>query len=92
MATKKLTSKDKILEFVKMEYETGHHSYFDDYREFSRYIREEYPDIRCSQALFDFYIELQDLGPSGFYEEYKDKFTDWDPDFVLEYGEEDEEL
>ena len=40
---------------------------------------DEYEDLK------EFYSELQDLGPAGFYEEYKDKL-EFDTDFVREYG------
>ena len=75
--------KDIIIDAVKGEFETGH-GYIEDKDEFEEMLGrtltiDEYEDLK------EFYSELQDLGPAGFYEEYKDKL-EFDTDFVREYG------
>lgn len=75
--------KDIIIDVVKGEFETGH-GYIEDKDEFEEMLGrtltiDEYEDLK------EFYSELQDLGPVGFYEEYKDKL-EFDTDFVREYG------
>ena len=75
--------KDIIIDVVKGEFETGH-GYIEDKDEFEEVLGrtltiDEYEDLK------EFYSELQDLGPVGFYEEYKDKL-EFDTDFVREYG------
>ena len=80
-----ISEKDKniIIDAVKGEFETGH-GYIEDKDEFEETLGrtltiDEYEDLK------EFYSELQDLGPVGFYEEYKDKL-EFDTDFVREYG------
>ena len=80
--------KREIVEVVAMSFETGHFS-FDGFEDFKR----EYPN--CSKKAWEYYCELVNLGPVGFYEEFKDTY-DFDPMFVEEYGhyyddDEDEE-
>lgn len=76
--------KREIMEVVAMSFETGHRS-FEDYHDFKR----EYPKL--GKAGWEYYCELVNLGPAGFYEEFKDVY-DFDPMFVEEYGDpEDEE-
>ena len=75
--------KDIIIDVVKGEFETGH-GYIEDKDEFEEVLGrtltiDEYENLK------EFYSELQDLGPAGFYEEYKDKL-EFDTDFVREYG------
>lgn len=83
------SDRDIIIDAVKGEFETGH-GYMEDKDEFEEMIgrrltRSKYEELK------DFYSELHDLGPEGFYEEYKDQL-EFDPDFVEEYGySEDEE-
>ena len=79
---------DFILDIVKMGYETGH-QIFDSYEDFIE--DEEVQDIDDKEAAWDFYCDLIDMGPTGFYEEYRDEL-DFDPSFIAEYGEDDEEL
>lgn len=78
---------DFILDIVKMGYETGH-QIFDSYEDFIE--DEEVQDIEDKEAAWDFYCNLIDMGPAGFYEEYRDEL-DFDPDFIAEYGN-DEDL
>ena len=74
---------DFILDIVKMGYETGH-QIFDSYEDFIE--DEEVQDIDDKEAAWDFYCDLIDMGPAGFYEEYRDEL-DFDPSFIAEYGE-----
>ena len=80
--------KNVILDAVKGEFETGH-GYLEDKRDFEEMLDRRLSDKKFDE-LFEYYSELQDLGPSGFYEEYKD-VLDFDPDFISEYGDTDEE-
>lgn len=82
--------RDIILDAVKGEFETGH-GYIEDKDEFEEMLGRRLTAVKYEE-LKEFYSELQDLGPTGFYEEYKDKL-EFDPDFVAEFGyeEEDEE-
>lgn len=75
--------KNVILDAVKGEFETGH-GYLEDKRDFEEMLDRRLSDKEFDE-LFSYYSELQDLGPSGFYEEYQD-ILDFDPDFVFEYG------
>ena len=36
------------------------------------------------------YLELIELGPAGFYEEFKDEL-DFDPDFIREFGDDEDD-
>ena len=76
---------DFILDIVKMGYETGH-QIFDSYEDFIE--DEEVQDIDDKEAAWDFYCDLIDMGPAGFYEEYRDEL-DFDPSFIAEYGEDE---
>ena len=80
--------KNVILDAVKGEFETGH-GYLEDKRDFEEMLDRRLSDKKFDE-LFEYYSELQDLGPSGFYEEYKD-VLDFDPDFISEYGDTDGE-
>lgn len=80
--------RDIIIDAVKGEFETGH-GYVEDKDEFEEMIGRRLTQSKYEE-LKDFYNELQDLGPEGFYEEYKDKL-EFDPDFVSEYGHEEGE-
>lgn len=66
-------SSESPLDLAQMSFETGHHF---DREDFDR--AKDYKEYRG----------YMDLGPSGFYEEYKDEL-DFDPDFVSEYGDEE---
>lgn len=80
--------KQEIMEVVAMSFETGHFT-FDSFEDFKR----EYP--KSSKKAWEYYCELVQMGPVGFYEEFKDVYN-FDPMFVEEYGhyyddDEDEE-
>lgn len=72
-----------IRDMVAMSFETGH-GRFEDFREFKR----ECPEF--GKDAWEYYNELVNMGPAGFYEEFKDDY-DFDPDFIAEYGYDEEE-
>ena len=74
---------EELVNVVAGAFETGHIA-FKDYREFKR----EYPTY--GKAEWGYYNELINMGPAGFYEEFKDDY-DFDPMFVEEYGDPDYE-
>lgn len=82
--------KNEIAEIVKVSFETGHFSKFDEL-EIAASIIEHYPELdlnsqkRVYEQACEYYLELANYGPVGFYEEFKDVF-DFDPMFVEEYG------
>lgn len=79
--------KQSIIATVAMSFETGHFS-FDSKEDFER----DFEGIRSEvvEAAWDYYCELVNMGPVGFYEEFQDEF-DFDPMFVAEYGDSDYE-
>lgn len=81
-----LEQKQEIMETVAMSFETGHTA-FESKEDFKR-------DFECDSkvvdAAWDYYCELVNMGPAGFYEEFKDKY-DFDPMFASEYGDADYE-
>ena len=73
-------AKAEIADIVAMEFESGHIT-FDNFEDFKLN-----PDmLDTSKEAWEYYLELRNLGPVGFYEVYKDVF-DFSPDFVAEYG------
>lgn len=70
--------KQELMEVVAMSFETGHFS-FETYEDFKR----EY--LNLGKDGWEYYLELVNMGPVGFYEEFKDVY-DFDPMFVEEYG------
>ena len=85
-----IEQKNEIRDVVAMSFETGHFS-FETKHDFKR----DFEGIQSEvvDAAWEYYCELVNLGPVGFYEEFKDDY-DFDPDFVSEYGcydDEDEE-
>lgn len=77
--------KQEIMEIVAMSFETGHFS-FDNKEDFKRDF--EGLDPKVANESWEYYCELVNMGPAGFYEEFKDVY-DFDPMFVQEYGYED---
>lgn len=74
--------KREIMEVVAMSFETGHFS-FDDKEDFKRDFEGIQPE--AVDAAWEYYLELVNYGPVGFYEEFKDVYN-FDPMFVEEYG------
>lgn len=75
--------KDDILFTVAMGFETGHHA-CEDFDEFE----SEFSGISNAKAGWEYYCELVNLGPAGFYAEHKDDYI-FDDMFVAEYGDGD---
>lgn len=82
-----LEQKQEIMETVAMSFETGHTAFEskEDFEKDFEGIRSEAVD-----AAWDYYCELVNKGPVGFYEEFKDEY-DFDTNFIAEYGEMDSE-
>ena len=74
--------KTEIELIVKNDFETGHIS-AENYDEFRSLFRGE--DINPTPKLYNYYVELRELGPTGFYQEFKDQY-DFDDFFVQEFG------
>lgn len=75
------TQKDLIKEIALADFECGHFTTADFF------IDDEEGDFTgVEQAAADYYQELVNMGPAGFYEEFADEL-DFDPDFVAEYGD-----
>jgi len=81
--------KGLVREMAKCDYECG--GCVDPYDESFKELLWEDEDL-CDnmEEAQDYYQELADMGPAGFYEEFQDEF-DWDPDFVAQYGDNFEE-
>lgn len=75
-----------LIKAVVIGFKTGHH-FCKDYREFEQNLKDD--GIEATYDLYNFYIELVDMGPVGLYEEYKDSY-DFDPSFIAEYGYEED--
>ena len=65
---------DEILQMAQLHFEYG--------------TNYKLRDFSGDQEAYDQYLDLVDLGPAGFYEEYKDTL-DFHDDFISEYGCED---
>ena len=81
--------KGLVREMAKCDYECG--GCVDPYDESFKELLWEDSDLADDmEAAQDYYQELANMGPAGFYEAFQDEF-DWDPDFVAEYGDDFEE-
>lgn len=87
--------KQEIMVIVAESFETGHFCELDAF-DMASVLLEFYPEDTSNEEFdklivqaVEYYRELVNLGPVGFYEEFKDKY-DFDPMFVEEYGYEDE--
>lgn len=77
--------KDDILMTVGAGFETGHHV-AKDFEEF----KDTFSEISNAKAGWNYYQELVNLGPAGFYAEHKDDYQ-FDDMFIAEYGEAEDE-
>ena len=75
--------KDVIKEMVQTDFEVGQIT--NDYDELVDLLKEDEDLANVAEKAASYYMELVELGPAGFYEEFKDEL-DFDPDFVAEYG------
>ena len=72
-----------IKEIALADFESGH------FTDMNLFIEDEEGDFAgVETAAADYYAKLINMGPEGFYEEFRDEL-DFDPDFVAEYGDED---
>ena len=69
---------NKLRDMAAISFETGHFP-FETFEDF----KDEFP--HRSQEHWEHYCELINLGPAGFYEEFKDEY-DFDPMFIEEYS------
>ena len=75
--------KDFILEELQTGFETGHPICDED--ELRDVLKDEGDLFKGKiKVAVDWYFELLELGPSGFYAEYPN--LNWDRDFVSEFG------
>ena len=78
------TQQDLIKEIALMDFESG------QFTTTEFFVEDEEGDFTgVEQEAADYYQELIDLGPAGFYEEFAGEL-DFDPDFVAEYEEEED--
>lgn len=68
-----LEDDSSVLELAQMGFEMGHRLDRDDFD---------------NEEEWDEYLEYVNMGPAGFYEEFKDQL-DFDPDFVAMYGDDE---
>lgn len=83
-----LNMKNSIEEIVFNEFESGH-LFADDYESFKSLMRDE--GLRATPRAYSYYQELHELGPAGFYDEFKDKF-EFDSMFIDEYADIDDNM
>lgn len=82
--------KNLVEKMVKMDFETGITE--NDYDEVMSLMEEDENLAPVADEATDYYFELLDMGPAGFYEEFPE--LDWDEDYVNQYSEDncDEEM
>lgn len=74
-----------IKEIALADFESGH------FTDMNFFIEDEEGDFEgVETAAADYYAELINMGPEGFYEEFRDEL-DFDPDFAAEYGDEEDD-
>lgn len=78
-----------IKDMAKMDIECGRPMDYDN----ALAICQEDEDLSdVAEDAAEYYIDLVSKGAAAFYEEFKNEYDDWDPDFVAEFGYEDELL
>lgn len=78
-----------IKDMAKMDIECGHPMDYDD----ALAICQEDEDLSdVAEDAAEYYIDLVSQGAAAFYEEFKNEYDDWDPDFVAEFDYGDELL
>jgi hypothetical protein len=78
---------DVIKDMAKMDIECGHPMDYDNALEACRE-DDDLSDVAEEAA--QYYIRLVGEGAAACYEELKDEYDDWDPDFVAEFEREDD--
>ena len=75
-----------IRDMAKMDIECGRPMDYDN----ALAICQEDEDLSdVAEDAAEYYIDLVSKGAAAFYEEFKNEYDDWDPDFVAEFGYED---
>lgn len=75
-----------IRDMAKMDIECGHPMDYDN----ALAICQEDEDLSdVAEDAAEYYIDLVSQGAAAFYEEFKNEYDDWDPDFVAELDYED---
>lgn len=76
-------AKKYVVDMVAGSFETGHGWYEDE----SDFVEDVTNDFEEAEAIkmYEFYQELIELGPVGFYDEYKDQYN-FSDDYKAEYG------
>lgn len=75
-----------IRDMAKMDIECGHPMDYDN----ALAICQEDEDLSdVAEDAAEYYIDLVSKGAAAFYEEFKNEYDDWDPDFVAEFDYED---
>ena len=78
-----------IKDMAKMDIECGHPMDYDN----ALAICQEDEDLSdVAEDAAEYYIDLVGKGAAAFYEEFKNEYDDWDPDFVAEFDHGDELL
>jgi ribosomal protein S20 len=72
-----------VEETVKSDFETGMTE--NDYDEVKAMMEEDEELAPVADEATDYYFELLEMGPAGFYEEFPE--LDWDEDFINQYGD-----
>ena len=76
-----------VKDMAKMDIECGHPMDYDN----ALAICQEDEDLSdVAEDAAEYYIGLVGKGAAAFYEEFKNEYDDWDPDFVAEFGQEDD--
>lgn len=71
-----------IRDMAKMDIECGHPMDYDN----ALAICQEDEDLSdVAEDAAEYYIDLVSKGAAAFYEEFKNEYDDWDPDFVAEF-------
>ena len=71
-----------IKDMAKMDLECGHPMDYDN----ALAICQEDEDLSdVAEDAAEYYIDLVSKGAAAFYEEFKNEYDDWDPDFVAEF-------
>lgn len=78
-----------VKDMAKMDLECGHPMDYDNALEACRE-DDDLSDVAEDAA--EYYIDLVSKGAAAFYEEFKNEYDDWDPDFVAEFDHGDELL
>lgn len=79
--------KDVIKDMVQADFESGHPM---DYENALASMEKDEDLGPVAESAANYYMELVQMGPAGFYKEFKDELA-FDPDFVAEYGDSEED-